>query len=343
MRPEAAGDDRLGDGGRVAGPEEPGVERVRAGRRRSASIAQARARNGSRPAGRPARRWHPTARGRGRARARARRGPSRHSRPATDRRPRRDRRRPRRMIVADSASAAPSRVNRSSAAAPCPGRSIAIDPVLVAEGGELCRPRRSASVACRGRRRWPAHRPGRRRRRPIATAPSVTATVQPVLRRRTARPASGSTGRAWRGCSRHGSGRCARPCRARRRWPGSTGPRATQARTSRSRAVSVAMPSPGRTAARPDRHVAGPHPPRDDAGDRRVEMDLAGAAARIAAARSSASASLSRKPLAPASMAAVTRVLLDEAGEATTSIAGWRTLMLGRRADAIDARASSGP
>ena len=121
----------------------------------------------------------------------------------------------------------------------------------------------------------------------------------------------------------------------RRRSPGWTGRGRPAPRTSRSRAVSgrCRRPSPappGRPAPVRIRRATIPA----TAGSRWTSPACA---ARIAAATSSASASLSRKPVAPASSAAMTRASSMKLVSATTSIAGWAALMRGRRRDPVDA------
>ena len=84
-RPEAAGDDRLGDGRGEAGPEEPGVERIE--RRPVEPIHDpGEGEKRRRERGRRVRRSRRTGPGRGRAPADEPPGPSRRSRRATGRR-----------------------------------------------------------------------------------------------------------------------------------------------------------------------------------------------------------------------------------------------------------------
>ena len=146
-------------------------------------------------------------------RASAPRAPSRRSRRATARRRSPGRRRFARRWPRPRASAAPSSVNGSSAQR----RRARAGPTAIVrnssgQAGHLRRPRRA--------RQPRAVDEDDGRARPSGPATSVTG-VAPVARvaaghdraragPRRAPPASGSSGRAWRGCSRRGSGPSAR-------------------------------------------------------------------------------------------------------------------------------------
>ena len=161
--------------------------------------------------------------------------------------------------------------------------------------------------------------PGDDRRRPAATAasghgpsrPSPCSTANSAACVRLVRPELGQDVRDV------GPRRPLGDPELRRRSPGSTGRGPTHGRGRRARG------SVRRSTARRSRRGAGLAAPRarSASGGRRSrrrpgrDRPRRRCAARIAAARSSASASLSRNPLAPASMRGRDPVLLDEAGD----------------------------